>query len=61
MLKLYMMLVLYLLYLSFKITAVATVAGNIPVDQLKSGIVPKRAIPILIIRGTDDPLMPWNG
>jgi polyhydroxybutyrate depolymerase len=48
------------LELTDKIAAVATVAGNIPEDQLKAGI-PKRAIPVLIISGTDDPIMPWNG
>lgn len=49
------------LELSEKITAVATVAGNIPEDQSQSGIVPKRATPVLIISGIDDPLMPWDG
>jgi len=48
------------LELTDKITAVATVAGNIPEDQLQSG-TPKRAIPVLIISGTDDPMMPWDG
>ncbi|OIN97363.1 hypothetical protein AUJ66_03605 [Candidatus Desantisbacteria bacterium CG1_02_38_46] len=48
------------LELSNKITAVATVAGNIPKDQLQSG-TPKRAIPVLIISGTDDPIIPWDG
>ena len=49
------------LELSDKITAVATVAGNIPEDQSQSDIIPKRAIPVLIISGTDDPMMPWDG
>ena len=49
------------LELSNKITAVATVAGNIPEDQSQSDIIPKRAIPVLIISGTDDPMMPWDG
>lgn len=48
------------LELADKITAVATIAGNIPEDQLQSG-TPKRAIPVLIISGTDDPMMPWDG
>lgn len=44
-----------------KITAVATIAGNIPEDQLQSAIILKKAIPVLIISGTGDPIMPWGG
>jgi polyhydroxybutyrate depolymerase len=44
--------------LSEKIAAIAAVAGNIPVNL--SGD-PKRPISILIINGTEDPLMPWEG
>lgn len=44
--------------LSEKIAAIASVAGNIPVDL--SG-TPKRPISVLIINGIQDPLMPWEG
>ncbi len=46
--------------LSNKISAIAAVAGNLPFDQINLN-PPKKAIPILIINGTDDPIMPYNG
>jgi polyhydroxybutyrate depolymerase len=46
--------------LSQKIAAVAPVASNIPVNKA-SVWAPSRAVPVLIINGTDDPLVPWAG
>ena len=40
--------------------AVAPVAANLSVE-LASRCHPSRAIPILIIEGTEDPIMPWGG
>ena len=46
--------------LSDKIAAIAPVAGNIP--QKTAPIwSPSRAISVLIINGTEDPVMPFNG
>jgi len=44
--------------LSYKIAAAAPVCGNIPID-LKTE--PKFPVAILIINGTKDPLVPYNG
>ena len=46
--------------LSAKIAAIAPVAGNIP-EKMKPAWSPLRPLSILIINGTDDPLVPWNG
>jgi polyhydroxybutyrate depolymerase len=46
--------------LSQKIAAIAPVAGNIPVN-MASIWAPSRPVPVLIINGTDDPLVPWAG
>lgn len=43
-----------------RIKAIAPVAGNMPVD-LASHCLPSRPIPVLMISGTNDPLMPWEG
>jgi polyhydroxybutyrate depolymerase len=43
-----------------KIAAAAMVTGNIPEEYFNKGI-PRRPVPMLIMNGTDDPLMPWNG
>jgi polyhydroxybutyrate depolymerase len=46
--------------LSLTIAAFAPVAGNIPV-RMASVLKPTRAVPVLIINGTNDPLVPWDG
>jgi polyhydroxybutyrate depolymerase len=46
--------------LSQKIAAIAPVAGNMPVN-IASICAPARPISVLIINGTDDPLVPWAG
>lgn len=46
--------------LSGKIAAIAPVAGNFPY-QMASVLSPSRPVPVLIINGTDDPLVPYNG
>jgi len=46
--------------LSDKIAAIAPVAGNIP-QKTASTWSPSRAVAVLIINGTEDPLVPYNG
>jgi polyhydroxybutyrate depolymerase len=46
--------------LSQKIAAIAPVAGNIPVN-MASIWAPSRPVSVLIINGTEDPLVPWAG
>ncbi|MCM8762148.1 MAG: phospholipase [Candidatus Omnitrophica bacterium] len=46
--------------LSEKVAAIAMIAGAIPKNKTYS-TVPKKPIPIIIINGTDDPLIPWKG
>jgi polyhydroxybutyrate depolymerase len=46
--------------LSAKIAAIAPVAGNIP-EKMKPAWSPSHPLSVLIINGTDDPLVPWNG
>lgn len=46
--------------LSQKLTAVAPVIANIPKKLIKK-CRPKKALPILIMNGTADPIVPWNG
>lgn len=46
--------------LSQKIAAIAPVAGNIPVNMAPVWS-PSRPVSVLIINGTDDPLVPWAG
>ncbi len=43
-----------------KVAAVAPVAGAMPLN-LSSHCLPLRPIPMLIINGKDDPLVPWEG
>ena len=43
--------------LSDKIAAIGTVSGTIMVDKCE----PSRPVPIIIIHGTDDPLVTWDG
>jgi polyhydroxybutyrate depolymerase len=46
--------------LSQKIAAIAPVAGNMPAN-IAPTCAPTRPISVLIINGTDDPLVPWTG
>jgi len=46
--------------LSDKITAIATVAASMPMN-LYNSCTPSNKIPVLMIHGTDDPIIPWNG
>jgi polyhydroxybutyrate depolymerase len=46
--------------LSSKITAIAPVAGYIPLNY-SSGCLPGNPLPVMLIAGTDDPLMPYDG
>lgn len=46
--------------LSQKIAAISPVASNIPVN-MASVWAPPRPVPLLIINGTEDPLVPWAG
>lgn len=46
--------------LSSKIAAIAPVAGNIPV-KMQPVWSPSHPLSVLIINGTDDPLVPWGG
>ena len=46
--------------LSQKIAAIAPVAGNMPID-MASICTPSRPVSVLIINGTEDPLVPWTG
>lgn len=46
--------------LSAKIAAIAPVAGNVP-EKMKPDWSPVRPLSVLIINGTDDPLVPFNG
>lgn len=46
--------------LTGRIKAIAPVAGNMPYD-LAPHCSPSRPIPVLMISGTKDPMMPWEG
>jgi polyhydroxybutyrate depolymerase len=46
--------------LGHRIKAIAAVIANIPV-KLKDSCNPSQAIPVLIMNGTEDPLMPFEG
>ena len=46
--------------LSEKISAIATVAASMP-ENLYKNCSPQKYISVLIIHGTDDPIVPWNG
>ncbi len=46
--------------LSEKIAAIAPVAGNLPVN-MEPICSPSRPVSVLLINGTDDPLVPWAG
>ena len=46
--------------LSDKISAIATVAASMP-ENLYNNCTPTGSISVLMIHGTDDPIVPWNG
>jgi polyhydroxybutyrate depolymerase len=46
--------------LADKITAIAPVIGSMP-ENLVSNCSPARPVPLMMINGTDDPLVPWEG
>ena len=46
--------------LADKITALAPVIGSMP-ENLVAECSPARPIPLMMINGTDDPLVPWEG
>lgn len=46
--------------LTGRIAAIAPVAGNMPHDLLPH-CSPSRSTPVLMISGTEDPMMPWAG
>ena len=43
-----------------RIAGIATVAGTLP-EKLAGVCKPARPVPVLVIHGTDDPIVPWNG
>ena len=46
--------------LAHQITAMAPVIGSMP-ENLVAECAPARPIPLMMINGTDDPLVPWEG
>lgn len=46
--------------LADKITAIAPVIGSMP-ENLAGACNPARPLPLLMINGTDDPMVPWEG
>jgi polyhydroxybutyrate depolymerase len=46
--------------ISAKLTAIAPVIANIP-KNIAGNCKPDKSLPILIMNGTDDPLVPWEG
>lgn len=46
--------------LADKITAIAPVIGSMP-ENLVAGCAPTKPMPLMMINGTDDPLVPWEG
>lgn len=43
-----------------RVVAIAVVAGNIT-DKMTTDCKPSRAVPVLLIHGTEDLIVPWNG
>ena len=43
-----------------RIAGIATVAGGLP-EPLQATCKPARALPVLVIQGTEDPIVPWSG
>jgi len=46
--------------LAHKITAIAPVIGSMP-ENIVAQCAPARPMPLMMINGTDDPLVPWEG
>ena len=46
--------------LADKITAIAPVIGSMP-ENLVAECAPIKPLPLMMINGTDDPLVPWEG
>ena len=46
--------------LSYKITAIAPVIGSMP-ENIVAECAPTKPMPLMMINGTDDPLVPWEG
>ena len=46
--------------LDAKLSAIAAVIANMP-TKLAAGCTPRRALPVLLMNGTQDPIMPWSG
>ena len=45
---------------SDRVSGIATIAGSMP-EQMPLTCKPSRSIPVLIIHGTEDPIVPWGG
>ena len=43
-----------------RVAGIATVAGTLP-EKLAGVCKPSRPVPVLVIHGTADPIVPWNG
>ena len=43
-----------------RIAGIATVAGGLP-EPLQATCKPARALPVLVIHGMEDPIVPWSG
>jgi polyhydroxybutyrate depolymerase len=43
-----------------RIAGIATVAGGLP-EPLQATCKPARSLPVLVIHGTEDPIVPWAG
>lgn len=43
-----------------RVAGIAAVAGTMP-EKLATGCKPSRPLPVLIIHGTEDPIVPWAG
>jgi polyhydroxybutyrate depolymerase len=45
---------------SDRVSGIATIVGSMP-EQMPLTCKPSRSIPVLIIHGTEDPIVPWGG
>ncbi len=45
---------------SDRVAGIATIAGSLP-EKLASTCKPSNAVSVMIIHGTEDPIVPWNG
>lgn len=43
-----------------RVAGIATVAGSMP-EALAAKCKPSRPVPVMVIHGTDDPIIPWGG